>query len=108
MTGLDPATLDSLTTRWLEVQRLSGIDRRPVRKLNDALAADGACPGCGVAPFILKLSGEHIHKRDVLRWNGWCAGCGDAVGYCYRRVDTIFGLVEDRAVVGFARGRVYG
>lgn len=91
----------------LEIQRTSGIDRREIRKLNGAVAADGACPGCSAKPFLLKLSGEHIQARDVQRFNGWCAACKDPVGYCYRRVETIFGLEEDRAVLQFNRGRVY-
>lgn len=94
-------------TFYLEIQREPGIDRRAIRKLDDALAADGKCPGCGAQPFVLRLSGEHIHDRDTLRFNGRCAKCGDPVGYCYRRVETIFGLEEDRAVLAFGRARVY-
>lgn len=92
---------------YLEINFADRVEHREIRKLNDAQAADGACPGCGVEPFILKLSGKHIHGHDVLRYNGRCAACGDAVGYCYRRVETIFGLEEDRAVLEFGRARVY-
>ena len=91
----------------LEINRLSGIEKRGVRQLDAVLAADGACPGCNAEPFVLKLSGKHIHDRDTLRLNGWCAKCGDAVGYCFQRVSTIFGLEEDRAVLEFGRARVY-
>lgn len=95
-------------TFHLEIQRTAGIERREIRKHHAAVAADGSCPGCGVEPFVLKLSGQHIHDdRGVLRYNGRCAACADPVGYCYRSVSTIFGLAMDREVLEFARGRVY-
>lgn len=99
---------------WLEIQRQSGIDRREVHPLpnNPAIGvADGACPGCGGAPFLVQGSDLRISTRvapeQLYQSNGRSRCCGEAVGYLYAEASTIFGLEEDRAVLKFGRARVY-
>lgn len=91
----------------LEIQRESGVD---VRALHHAVGqgsarAEGKCPGCGLEPFFVVGHGASRHSRDTLRAGGRSVCCGEAVGWIYAKIDTIFGLEEDEAVR--ARCRVY-
>jgi hypothetical protein len=95
-----------MTTITLEINRSTGIEVRAVRSLGRVAEADGACPGCNVAPFLIVGSGKHRHSRDTYRAGGRCKACGDAVGWIYAKVDTIFGTEEDDAVLN-GRARVY-
>lgn len=89
---------------WLEIQRVSGIERRAIKPDGPRGIAEGACPGCGAAPFIVQGHGRHRHSRDTFRAAGTAKCCGDSVGYIYANVSTLFGLEEDEAVLnGFAR-----
>ena len=89
---------------WLEIQRLSGIERRVVKPEGTNGIAEGACPGCGTAPFIIQGRGRHRHSRDTFRAAGTAICCGDSVGYIYAKTNTLFGLEEDEAVLrGLAR-----
>lgn len=94
---------------WLEIQRITGIDRRDVTPLPEGKLglADGQCPGCGAEPFHVQGSDLESLSADTFRANGRAACCGDAVGYLYARRDTLFGAEEDRAMLTFGRPRVY-
>ena len=92
---------------WIEIQRSTGINRRVVKPDGTRGIASGACPGCGVAPFLVQGHGARRHTRDTYRAGGRAMCCGDAVGYIYAKADTIFGLEEDEAVLS-GRVRVYG
>lgn len=99
--------------QWLEILRTSGIDRRDVTPHPDSSSVGivtGACPGCGVTPFLLHASSPHIAtgKPDTLQGNGYAKCCGDPVGYVYAKKSTLFGLEEDRAILEFGRARIYG
>ena len=91
---------------WLEINRASGIEVRPVIPGPTVGKAEGQCPGCGVTPFLIKGTGIHKHDERTMRAGSHCVACDDPVGYVYARVDTIFGLEEDRRVLA-GRCRVY-
>lgn len=93
----------------LEIQREHGIDVRTLHTIPgaDRARADGACPGCGVAPFYVAGCGMHRHSRDTYRAGGRSVCCGESVGWIYAVVDTLFGTEEDQAVLN-GRARVYG
>lgn len=98
--------------QWLEIQRESGIERRNVVAHADARTlgvTEGACPGCGAEPFLIRASSPQIHAPQTLRGNGHAVCCGDPVGYVYATKDTLFGLEEDRAMLSpdHQRARVY-
>jgi hypothetical protein len=96
----------------LEIQRSTGIETRKVRPHTSECVyptAEGTCPGCGVSPFW--LCGNYARPNpnrpyDELRSGGKCVKCGDSVGWVYTRVDTIFGIEEDRRVLA-GRWKVY-
>lgn len=91
---------------WLEIQRSTGIDRRQVTPDGTHGIATGVCPGCGATPFMVQGHGRHRHTHDTLRAAGTATCCGDSVGYIYAKMDTLFGLEEDEAVLN-GRARVY-
>ena len=95
-------------TVYREISRHSGDERRAITTGHNPQAglAEGACPGCGVSPFLVVGAGLF---RDGRRWKsaGKCVACGDNVGWIFAEADTIFGEEEDRAVIEHARGRVY-
>jgi hypothetical protein len=93
---------------WLEIQRLSGIDRRGINPGTTAGIAEGACPGCGAEPFLVQGHGTEAMGGGVYRVAGTAACCGDSVGYVFAEEQTLFGAEEDRAMSTFARCRVYG
>jgi hypothetical protein len=84
----------------LEIERLSGIDERAVSR--DGVVA-GKCPGCLAEPFRILT-----HPKDGDRYGARCVDCNDPVGWVYVEPDTLFGAEEDAAMIGLARGRVYG
>lgn len=90
----------------LEIQTTSGIDRRKVTPDGRVGIAAGACPGCKAEPFRVQGGNRRIHDRETYVADGRCVDCGDAVGYIYARVETVFGLEEDRNVLE-GRERVY-
>lgn len=91
----------------LEIERTSGIDGRYVTRGG---VADGACPGCGVTPFVIVTHPGEPFGHGALRAGARCRACGEAVGWFYtnEQAPTLFGAEEDRAVLEFARARVYG
>ena len=95
-------------TTWIEIQRRDGIDRRNVTPGDGAGTAEGACPGCGTEPFLVR-GGNMTRLPDdrTYRAGGRCVSCNDPVGYIYWRTNTIFGLEEDEAVLEHGRARVY-
>lgn len=93
----------------LEIQHADSVDVRTVHPAPgaDRARVDGKCPSCGVEPFFVAGGGMHRHSRDTLRAGGRSMCCGEAVGWIYAKVDTLFGLEEDQAVLN-GRARVYG
>ncbi len=94
---------------WLEIQRESGVEKRRVRAERGAptATADGECPGCKASPFLIAGHGAHRMPDDrTLKAGMRCVACGDPVGWCYWRPDTVFGLEEDERVLN-GRPRVY-
>lgn len=91
---------------WLEIQRMSGVDRRAVHSDGGLCAtAEGACPGCGAEPFLIQGTGRHRFNRDTYKAGGVSKCCSQNVGWIFAKVDTLFGIEEDEAVG--ARARVY-
>lgn len=98
-----------MTVVWLEIQRANGtVDKRAIDPQGHVGIASGACPGCGANPFCVVGGNKRIHNPNMLKADGRCKKCGDAVGYVFARVDTIFGLEEDRAVLDGNFGRCRG
>lgn len=93
---------------WLEIQRLSGIDRREVEPQGAHGFAAGACPGCGAEPFLVVGSALPRLDLNVMRSGAIAKCCGDHVGFLFHETDTIFGEEEDAAVIVHGRARVYG
>lgn len=93
---------------YLEIQRLSGIDRRDITVEEGAGIATGTCPGCGCHPFV--VAGHSVVQLGGGRSRscGQCLSCADPAGHIYAEPDTIFGAEEDRVVLDFGRARVYG
>lgn len=91
----------------LEINRADGIERRTVRPRDSVGLVDGECPGCSAKPFLVVGSGRHRVDRETLKSGGYCKSCGDAVGWIYLRVSTIFGLEEDLLMLEGSRCRVY-
>lgn len=95
---------------WLEIQRTTGVDVRKItaERSSPVGVAEGACPGCGTTPFLVQGSGITIHSNDIGKAAGRAKCCGDPVGYIYVKVETLFGLEEDFAMLVHGRARVYG
>jgi hypothetical protein len=62
-----------------------------------------AC-GCGATGIAGK--GKRIATRDTYEADAFCVGCGEQVGVLRAKVETIFGLEEDEAVLN-GRWKVY-
>lgn len=95
---------------WIEINRSGGrVEKRTVKPGEVVGTATGECPNpeCKANPFYVKganmrpMSDDRTYKSD-----GYCAACGDPVGYIYARPSTIFGLEEDERVI-YGRARVY-
>jgi hypothetical protein len=89
----------------LHIERFSGNEHRSVS--GDG-TVEGACPGCGVAPFRIQTPPPEKHDSEM-RAGARCVACNDPVGWVYvEESRSIFGEEEDRAVMRDFRGRVYG
>jgi hypothetical protein len=88
----------------------------------DCAVAEGVCPECG-EPLLVQGAGKHIESHDTYAADGYCIHCIRALGECTNRnplefyakahvgvirakVNTLFGLKEDEAVLR-GRARVY-
>lgn len=95
---------------YLEIERHSGNERRGIKTDpggSQAGLVEGACPGCGVEPFLVVGAGL-IREGRNWKSGGKCCACHDNVGWIIAEPDTIFGAEEDRAVLVHGRARVYG
>lgn len=91
---------------WLEIQRTSGIDRRSITPSDHFGTVEGACPNCGADLFRVQGVASRLDSQ-TMRSGGVALCCGDHVGWIFAERETIFGAEEDRAVLEFARCRVY-
>lgn len=87
----------------LAIERKHGIDRRAVE--SDG-TAQGACPGCGVYPFVVRAHPPERVNQQTWRAGARCVACNDPVGWVYFEADTIFGAEEDERIFR-GRARVY-
>jgi hypothetical protein len=71
----------------------------------DHADAEGACPACGVEPFGVVGKNMH-HTFDTYIADGHCTACKAHVGELRVKVNTLFGIDEDEAVLN-GRCRVY-
>jgi len=68
---------------------------------------DGECPTCGESSFKVRGTGKRIGAHDEWHADGFAICCDEHVGTLVVKVDTIFGIEEDEAVLN-GRARVYG
>jgi hypothetical protein len=92
----------------LEIERLSGLDVRPVVGHGKTAIADGACPGCKAEPFEIRCHHLEADPDGVPRAGARCVACNDPVGWVYATPDTLFSAEEDAAVLEHGRARIYG
>ena len=70
--------------------------------------AYGSCPKCNAEPFEVRGRRARIASDDrAYESEATCVACGSAVGVLRAEMDTMFGLLEDSAVLE-GRPRVYG
>ncbi len=72
-------------------------------------AIPGPCPACGAGDFAVR--GEQCRVADddrAYESTARAVCCAAIVGVLRAEPGTIFGIAEDRAVLGFGRARVYG
>lgn len=83
--------------------------RRTVTANDGAAVAtvEGACLHCSAHPFEVRGTGKRIGARDEWHADGFAICCDENVGLLVVKVDTIFGIEEDEAVLN-GRARVYG
>ncbi len=98
---------------WLEIERgvvVTRIERRAVTPQGSRGLVEGACPGCGITPFLVVGCDVPNDDPETRKSGGRCVACKDPVGYIYARGygSTIFGREEDDAVITHGRARVYG
>lgn len=69
---------------------------------------DAPCPACG-APAPFKVAGDHrrIHSHDTYAAEARALCCNARVGVLKAKIETLFGLEEDAAVLVHGRARVY-
>ncbi len=65
-----------------------------------------ACSSCKKKPMSVRGKANEIESRDTYRSDARCVDCGEDVGVLRVKVDTIFGIEEDAAVLS-GRARVY-
>ncbi len=65
-----------------------------------------SCPGCGQESAEIRGHGVTHHDHDTFFARASCLACDAHVGTLRATVSTIFGIEEDRAVLG-GRPRVY-
>ncbi len=92
---------------WLEIQRRDGIEQRRVTPDGLVGIVDGRCPSCETSPFHVQTEPLSIHDRDTVRAGSWSVCCKEPVGYLYAKMNTLFGLEEDFAILKHGRARVY-
>lgn len=96
---------------WLVIERESGNEERGLQpsRCGGHGVVDGVCPGCGAEPFRIVTEPRQIVNHDTAKYGARCLVCHDPVGWAYARLNTIFGLEEDRAVLDkdHQRARVY-
>ena len=85
-----------------------GNRRRTVEVIADGRGAiaDGECPHCEAFPFSVGGHGKHIEGHGTYAADASCIACGERVGVLRARVETLFGLEEDEAMMN-GRARVY-
>lgn len=66
------------------------------------------CPSCGASDARVRGTGIRDRTHDTYVAAARCLECGSEVGDLRCKMDTIFGLSEDEAVLSYGRGRVYG
>lgn len=95
-----------ITLHTTDAQRLKM--REPYVKAAYVEGREGtACPHCKASP-IRARSNEHIvvHDREV-HGSAYCMNCEETVGKLVVKMNTLFGLEEDRRVMIHGRCRVY-
>lgn len=86
----------------------TGASFRVALPLPGAKAADVVDWACRCGGTMVSGTGRHIAGRDTYKADAVCAKCGDTVGTLLAKVETLFGLEEDEAVLLYGRARVYG
>lgn len=72
----------------------------------DHVSVDGStCPHCN-ENLKARGNGDVSHDFDTYYASAYCIYCGGAVGQLQTKVNTIFGIDEDNAVLN-GRARVY-
>jgi hypothetical protein len=66
------------------------------------------CPACGAEPAHARGTGITHHDHDSYYARAVSLCCKQDIGEMRTRVDTIFGIDEDRAFFAEVRARVYG
>lgn len=66
-----------------------------------------ACPRCRVAPCPVRGTGITHHNRDTYFAPATAICCGESIGTLEAKVETLFGIDEDEAVLVHGRARVY-
>ena len=69
--------------------------------------AVGSCPLCGAEEFPVAGHARHIESHDTYAASAESLCCRQPVGTIRVRVETLFGLEEDEAVLIHGRARVY-
>lgn len=70
---------------------------------------DVACPACGApAPFKVAGHDRRIASHDTYAADARALCCNARVGTLKAKIETLFGLEEDAAVLVHGRARVYG
>ena len=79
----------------------------PLAGAPHAHVAAVGCPFCK-APAPLAVHAKHSTKgHDTVRGQGFTGCCDHAIGEIVVKLDTIFGLEEDEAMLVHGRPRVY-
>jgi hypothetical protein len=90
--------------------KFNGKTYRPVSPIethHTHVVFDVACPGCKASPTkVAGVKGTMTHNHDTYRADAGCLECQAPMGHLETKVDTIFGIEEDRAVLN-GRCRVY-
>jgi len=69
---------------------------------------EAACPECKAeAPIDIRGRGIKSHDHDTYYADAEHVGCGGSLGTLHAKVDTIFGIEEDEAMLKHGRARVY-
>jgi hypothetical protein len=69
-------------------------------KGSEHVVVEGACPNCDANPFkVAGFAGTRVETHDTIEAVAACLGCQTRVGKLVVKVDTIFGIEEDRRVL---------